>query len=185
MTPKTKTGSAGCRPVVLVGAPDTIRTYDTRVRRAVLYPLSYRGTQGRSIAHHCPACLAGAADDPACVSPEQTIRAIEPGFTAVTNGDRPPFDWGQAPRMNGDGPRARMGTGLNGDGPRARAGTGPMRDRGQAPSPLTGTGPVSDRGQAPPQVSSPNGDRPRARMETGPRGATSTLAGATINTSET
>lgn len=25
------------------GAPDTIRTYDTRFRRAVLYPLSYGG----------------------------------------------------------------------------------------------------------------------------------------------
>ena len=26
-----------------IGAPDTIRTYDTRFRRAVLYPLSYGG----------------------------------------------------------------------------------------------------------------------------------------------
>ena len=30
-------------PAVLNGAPDTIRTYDTRFRRAVLYPLSYGG----------------------------------------------------------------------------------------------------------------------------------------------
>ena len=28
----------------LNGAPDTIRTYDTRFRRAVLYPLSYGGS---------------------------------------------------------------------------------------------------------------------------------------------
>ncbi len=30
------------------GAPDTIRTYDTRFRRAVLYPLSYGGAIGYS-----------------------------------------------------------------------------------------------------------------------------------------
>lgn len=27
------------------GAPDAIRTHDTRFRRAVLYPLSYRGNE--------------------------------------------------------------------------------------------------------------------------------------------
>ena len=29
--------------LIIDGAPDTIRTYDTRFRRAVLYPLSYGG----------------------------------------------------------------------------------------------------------------------------------------------
>ncbi len=33
-------------PAILHGAPDTIRTYDTRFRRAVLYPLSYGGNCG-------------------------------------------------------------------------------------------------------------------------------------------
>ena len=28
-----------------MGAPDAIRTHDTRFRRAVLYPLSYRGNE--------------------------------------------------------------------------------------------------------------------------------------------
>jgi hypothetical protein len=35
-------GRAG-RCEIIHGAPDAIRTHDTRFRRAVLYPLSYRG----------------------------------------------------------------------------------------------------------------------------------------------
>ncbi len=46
MHTKQKPGSTHMEPGFLVknGAPDTIRTYDTRFRRAVLYPLSYGGT---------------------------------------------------------------------------------------------------------------------------------------------
>ena len=42
---ETKTGQkhSGLLACKFTGAPDTIRTYDTRFRRAVLYPLSYGG----------------------------------------------------------------------------------------------------------------------------------------------
>ena len=38
---KQKTGRTKRPDPIVHGAPDTIRTYDTRFRRAVLYPLSY------------------------------------------------------------------------------------------------------------------------------------------------
>lgn len=34
-----------CRNASQISAPETIRTSDTRFRRAVLYPLSYEGAQ--------------------------------------------------------------------------------------------------------------------------------------------